>query len=160
MMKRMLRRILRPLVRFLKYFWYETPYYDGPRKSLHIGKRVCQANTIFNMSCGHIYVGDFTIFSQNVMVLTGRHLFTGGIRTSLKVGSEYWGGGEEEVPRYGYDIHIGSGCWIAAGAIISGGVEIGDNVIVAAGSVVTHDVPDFSIVAGAPAKIIGDTRDA
>ena len=47
---------------------------------------------------------------------------------------------------------------IAAGAIVSGGVTIGDNVIVAAGAVVTKDVPDYSIVAGVPAKVIGDTR--
>ena len=41
---------------------------------------------------------------------------------------------------------------------IVGGVTIGDNVIIAAGAVVTCDVPSASIVGGVPAKIIGDVR--
>ena len=62
------------------------------------------------------------------------------------------------MPSSGYDIRIGRGTWIASGAIITGGVTVGDNVIVAAGAVVTKDVPDFSIAAGIPARVIGDTR--
>jgi len=94
------------------------------------------------------------------MVITGRHLFKDGMRASLAPGLErkYIGGGPEEVPDRGFDIEIGSGVWIAAGAIISGGVKIGNNVIVAAQAVVTRDVPDFAIVGGVPARIIGDTR--
>jgi UDP-2-acetamido-3-amino-2,3-dideoxy-glucuronate N-acetyltransferase len=49
--------------------------------------------------------------------------------------------------------------WIASGVVISGGVTIGDNVIVAANAVVTKDLPDFAVAAGVPAKVIGDTRD-
>lgn len=47
-----------------------------------------------------------------------------------------------------------SGCWIGAGVTILGGVTIGENSIVAAGSVVTRDVDDFSVYAGVPAKFI------
>jgi acetyltransferase-like isoleucine patch superfamily enzyme len=157
---RKVRRYMRARVRFLKYFSYETPYYDGDRHALHIGKRVGVANTMFNMSCGDICVGDYTILSHNVMVMTGRHLFQEGLRASLANGtkSRFWGGGPEEVPPSGYDIHIGSGCWIAAGAIIFGGVTIGDNLIIAAGAVVTHDIPEYSIAGGIPAHVIGDTR--
>lgn len=49
--------------------------------------------------------------------------------------------------------------WIASGVVISGGVTIGDNFIVAANAVVTKDLPDFAVAAGVPAKVIGDTRD-
>lgn len=49
---------------------------------------------------------------------------------------------------------IGSDVWIGHGAIIMGGVTIGDGSIVAAGAVVTHDVPPCTIVGGNPAKII------
>jgi len=52
-------------------------------------------------------------------------------------------------------VHIGDECWIAAGAIILPGVTIGDGSIIAAGSVVTKDVPPFTIAGGNPAKIIG-----
>lgn len=52
------------------------------------------------------------------------------------------------------DTHIGSFSFIGAGAIILPGVKIGDHCIVGAGSVVTADIPDRTIVAGNPAKII------
>ena len=51
-------------------------------------------------------------------------------------------------------IHIKRNAWIGAGATILQGVTIGENSIVAAGSVVTMDVPDNTIVGGIPAKVI------
>ncbi|MFC5775031.1 CatB-related O-acetyltransferase [Ectobacillus antri] len=51
-------------------------------------------------------------------------------------------------------IIIGNDVWIGANAIILDGVNIGNGAIVAAGAVVTKDVPDFAIVAGVPARII------
>ncbi len=50
-------------------------------------------------------------------------------------------------------IKIGDGCWIGARSIILGGVSIGAGCVVAAGSVVTRDVPDNMLVAGVPAHI-------
>lgn len=50
--------------------------------------------------------------------------------------------------------HIGNDVWIGARSIVMDGVTIGDGAIVAAGSVVTKDVPPFSVVGGAPAKVI------
>jgi acetyltransferase-like isoleucine patch superfamily enzyme len=52
------------------------------------------------------------------------------------------------------DTYIGDNCVIGVGAIILGGVRIGNEVVVAAGSVVTEDVPSKSIVAGNPARVI------
>lgn len=49
---------------------------------------------------------------------------------------------------------IGSDVWIGHGAIIMGGVEIGDGAVIAAGSVVTKDVPPCVIVGGNPARVI------
>jgi len=48
---------------------------------------------------------------------------------------------------------------IGSNATIMGGITIGKNAMIGAGAVVVHDVPDFSIVAGVPARVIGDTRD-
>lgn len=56
--------------------------------------------------------------------------------------------------RFHADTYIGSKCFIGAHAIILPGIKIGDSCIVGAGSVVTKDVPDGTIVAGNPAKII------
>jgi acetyltransferase-like isoleucine patch superfamily enzyme len=52
------------------------------------------------------------------------------------------------------DIFIGDNVWIGANAVIVAGVKIGNNSIVAAGSVVTKEVPENVIVAGAPAKTV------
>ena len=51
-------------------------------------------------------------------------------------------------------VYLEDGCWIGIGAVILPGVIIGKNSVVAANAVVTQNVPEFSIVAGAPAKII------
>jgi UDP-2-acetamido-3-amino-2,3-dideoxy-glucuronate N-acetyltransferase len=48
---------------------------------------------------------------------------------------------------------------IGSNATINGGVTIGENALVGAGAVVTKDVPDYAIVVGVPAKIVGDVRD-
>lgn len=52
------------------------------------------------------------------------------------------------------EISIGNDVWIGARVIVSDGVTIGDGVIVAAGSVVTKDIPPYSIVGGVPAKLL------
>jgi acetyltransferase-like isoleucine patch superfamily enzyme len=48
--------------------------------------------------------------------------------------------------------------WIGANAGITDGVRIGDHAVVAMGAVVTKDVPDWAIVAGLPAVVVGDRR--
>lgn len=51
-------------------------------------------------------------------------------------------------------IHIGHHCWIGTGAMVLQGVTIGDGAVVAAGAVVTKDVPPYTVVGGVPAKVI------
>ena len=71
---------MRPIVRFFMYFYYETSCTLGNSGSLVLGKKVAVSNTLFNLSSGSIYIGDYTIFGQNVMVMTGKHNFIGGQR--------------------------------------------------------------------------------
>ncbi len=150
------RKVIRP---FLKYF-YDTHYIMGSPERLMVGERSALANTLFNVSSGNITVGDRSIFGQGVMVITGRHEFRNGMRISMDPSDDdgSWGG-NSEVPREGFDISIGNGVFVASGAIILGKCHIGDNCIVAAGAIVTKSFPEYSIIAGVPARIIGDTRD-
>lgn len=52
-------------------------------------------------------------------------------------------------------IEVGSNCFIGLGSIIMPNVKIGENTIIGAGSIVTKDIPNGSVVAGCPAKVIG-----
>ncbi|MCO6451797.1 MAG: acyltransferase [Caldilineales bacterium] len=122
----------------------------GPSDRLHLALEIPKNNTFFNTRSGHIYVGRGVVWGYHCQVLTGMHLWEDGKLLLPK---------SKQVPEAGYDIHIGDGCWIASGAIIIGGVTVGQNCIVAAGAVVTKDVPDGSIVGGAPARVIGQTSD-
>ena len=51
-------------------------------------------------------------------------------------------------------VNIGNDVWIGGNVTILPGVNIGNNVVIAAGAVVTKDVPDNSLIGGVPAKII------
>lgn len=57
-------------------------------------------------------------------------------------------------------IQVHQGASIGSGAVLLGGITIGENAIVGAGSVVTKDVPENTIVAGNPAKILRKMKDA
>jgi acetyltransferase-like isoleucine patch superfamily enzyme len=63
-----------------------------------------------------------------------------------------------EQPVRSRGIVVGEDVWIGANAGITDGVTLGDHAVVAMGAVVTRDVPDWAIVAGVPARIIGDRR--
>ena len=115
----------------------------GKKKRLHIGKNVSLTNTIINTRSGDVYIGDYVFFGHNVMVLTGWHDYT-------KKGPERL----HTVPSTKGDIHIHNGVWIGSGAILLGGITIGENAVIGAGSVVTKDVEKNTIVAGNPAKHI------
>jgi acetyltransferase-like isoleucine patch superfamily enzyme len=62
-------------------------------------------------------------------------------------------------PTRSQGIHLGCDVWIGSRACIRDGVNIADHAVVGIGAVVTHDVPAFSIVAGNPARIIGNRKD-
>jgi acetyltransferase-like isoleucine patch superfamily enzyme len=141
---------LNPLKVWVVNTTYRMPYVHGSWKRINLGINVSLMNTVLNTASGNIYIEDDVIFGHNCMVLTGRHDFKNGKRKVLS--------GEPDTPFNGYDIIIKRGSWLASGSIVIGGVTIGENSIVAAGSIVTKSIPDNSIVAGIPAKIIGTTK--
>ncbi|MFT3923634.1 MAG: acyltransferase [Myxococcales bacterium] len=63
-----------------------------------------------------------------------------------------------EQPVSSKGIVVGADVWIGTQATVTDGVRIGDHAVVGAGAVVTRDVPDWAVVGGVPARVIGDRR--
>ena len=115
-----------------------TPLYINYGKHTKIGK-----NVFINFDCTFVDLGGITIednvlIAPKVSLLSEGHPLSPQNRHSLMVGH----------------IHIKKNVWIGAGAIILHGVTIGENSIVAAGAVVSKDVPSNTLVGGVPAKFI------
>ena len=116
------------------------PFYMDFGKNLRVGKNVqhCCMSTFFDR-CG-ITIGDNTFIAPKVNLITINHPADPTKRNCT----------------YGAPITIGRNVWIGIASTVLPGVTIGDNSIVGANSVVTHDVPPNTIVAGSPARKIGD----
>jgi maltose O-acetyltransferase len=60
--------------------------------------------------------------------------------------------GHVSMSEYAEEIHIGNNVWIACNVVVLGGVTIGDNAVIGAGSVVTKDIPENYVAYGNPCK--------
>lgn len=97
---------------------------------------------IGTLDCIHKITIEPNVFSgHDVMILTGAHDYT-------KFDNE------RKLKGCGAPIHIKRGVWLASRCIILAGVTIGEYAVIGAGSVVTHDVAPYTLVAGNPAKFI------
>lgn len=114
------------------------PFNTDCGRNIHIGRKV-----FINSGCkfqdqGGIYIGDNVLIGHNVVLATLDHDLAPSRRADM-------------IPQ---SIHIGNNVWIGSNSTILGGVTIGENAVIAAGSVVTKNVPENTVAAGVPAKII------
>ena len=93
-------------------------------------------------AAGGVYIGSNVLFGQRVSVHAENHAFD---RLDLPIR-------EQGVTRAG--VRIEDDCWIGSHSIILDGVTVGQGAVVAAGSVVTRDVPPGMVVAGVPAQVL------
>ncbi|TDU90137.1 acetyltransferase-like isoleucine patch superfamily enzyme [Kribbella voronezhensis] len=117
------------------------PLYCDHGINIRVGRKVfinqrCQLNDI-----GGIEIGDDVMIGPGVSLITSGHPVPPASRFD----------GITAAP-----IRIERNVWIGAGAMILQGVTVGENSVVAAGAVVTHDVPPNTLAAGVPAKLIRD----
>ena len=95
---------------------------------------------------GKIIIEDDVLIGASVHFYTNNHLFGDVNKTISAQGYSN--------PTHRDSIVLRRGCWIGACSILLPGVEVGENAVVAAGSVVTKSVSPFQVVAGNPAKVI------
>jgi len=109
-------------------------------KNIHVGDQFLANYNVTILDIMPVTIGDYVMIGPNTLISTVNHPMTPmGRRKHLGIGKP---------------VTIGNDVWIGGNVTILPGVNIGNNVIVAAGAVVTKDVPDNSLVGGAPAKVI------
>lgn len=120
------------------------PFYTAGGNEIRVGR-----NVFINQNCtlydlGGLDIADDVMIGPNVSIITTGHPIAPAQRRSVTIGKP---------------IVIERNVWIAAGATIIGGVTVGENSVVAAGSVVTRDVPPNTFVGGNPARVIRSVND-
>ena len=139
---------------------YSAQYAHLKKMLGSVGERVWISKT-FGCDCGkNIFIGDDFTGNFNLTILDirevyiGNHVMIGPNTLITTVGHPL-----SPKARRGYmakaaPVRIGNDVWIGGNVTILPGVTIGNNVVVAAGAVVTKDVPDNSLVGGVPARLI------
>jgi acetyltransferase-like isoleucine patch superfamily enzyme len=113
-------------------------------RNVTIGRDCGINHGVFILGSHSVAIGDRVVLSAGVMLIDA------GLSLSEFAASDF-------PSHVGGPIRIDDGAWIGAGAIVLSGVTIGKCAVVGAGSVVTKDVPPYTIVAGNPARVIGRT---
>jgi acetyltransferase-like isoleucine patch superfamily enzyme len=122
--------------------WVESPVSMDYGTNVRLGKNVfINFYAVFLDTC-LISIGSRTLVGPNVSFFSGTHPLDPIARNGT------------QGPELGKEIHVGEDCWIGGNVSILPGVNIGRGSVVGAGSVVTKSVPDFTVVAGNPARFI------
>jgi len=111
--------------------------------NIFLGSNIYLVDTLINAGdeAGCVTIEDYVFFGHGVKLLARGHDYTLIDEARQQKITEH-------------PIHIKQGAWISSGAIILGGVTVGKNAVVGAGSIVTKDIPDNAIFAGNPAKLV------
>lgn len=107
---------------------------------LHLGSGVYMNFNMTMVDDGNIYIGNKVMFGPNVTIITGTH----PVNPSLR----------EKGLQYNKDVYIEDNAWIGSGVTILPGVKIGKNSVIAAGSMVTKDIPENVVAAGIPCRVM------
>ena len=116
------------------------PFYCDYGNHIEVGKNFFANYNCTIIDVAKVKIGDNCQMAPNVAVYTAGHPIHPDTRNTAY--------------EYGKEVTIGDNCWIGGNSVICPGVHIGNNVVIGAGSVVTKDIPDWSIAAGNPCKVI------
>lgn len=115
--------------------------YFGSGNNISIGDHSMIGQDSIIGSRADVLIGNDVMMGPEVLIYTTNHGMEPGLPMRLQ-------------PLQPAPVHIGNDVWIGARCIILPGVTIGDGAVLAAGAVITKDVPAYAIVGGVPAKIL------
>ena len=120
------------------------PFFTAGGDEIRVGRNVFVNQNCTFYDLGGLDIADDVMIGPNVSIITAGHPLGPSQRRTATIGRP---------------IVIERNVWIAAGATIVGGVTVGENSVVAAGSVVTRNVPANTLVAGNPARVVRSIGD-
>lgn len=121
------------------------PFYCDYGTHIETGKNFFANYNCTILDVAKVKIGDHCQMAPNVAIYTAGHPVHPITRNSMY--------------EYGKEVVIGDNVWIGGNAVICPGVHIGNHVVIGAGSVVTKDIPDWSVAAGNPCRVIRQITD-
>lgn len=122
------------------------PFYCDYGNHIHVGKNFFANYNCTIIDVAKVIIGDNCQMAPNVAIYTAGHPVYPDTRNS---GYEY-----------GKEVRIGNNVWIGGNTVICPGVTVGNNCVIGAGSVVTRDIPDWTVAVGNPCRIIRTITEA
>lgn len=123
----------------------ERPAWDRPEPALRIGDRVLLRSGCTISAAAGVTIGDDVTVAGGVSILDSDHTWRGGSPNVM------------HSPLEASPITIGAGSWIGEHCVVLRGSVIGAGCLIAANSVVKGEIPDGSVAAGSPARVVGRT---
>ena len=135
-----IKEVVRELLGKSENATINPPFHCDYGDRIELGK-----DCFINYNCtildtARVRIGDYAQIAPNVSIYTAGHPVHPATRNTLY--------------EYGISVTIGNNVWIGGNVVICPGVTIGDNVVIGAGSVVTRDIPAWSVAAGNPCRVL------
>ena len=127
--------------------WIESPVHMAYGTNVHIGNHFYANFNLVIVDDIDVYIGEYVMIAPNVTITPTGHPVDSDLR---RPGTQF------SIP-----VRIGSNVWIGSNVVILPGITIGDNSVIGAGSVVTHDIPENVVAVGNPCHVLRkiDERD-
>lgn len=134
--------------------WVEPPFFCEYGAHISIGRGTYINNNVFFQDCATITIGEYGLIGPGVQFCTAKHPVDSDqrIQSEADTGHTYY-------VTSASPIMVGNRVWIGAHVTILGGVTIGDDCVIGAGSVVTRDIPAGCVAQGVPCRVVKSIKD-
>lgn len=132
--------VVRELLETEENAFINPPFYCDYGNHIKVGKNFFANYNCTILDVATVRFGDNCLLAPNVAIYTAGHPVHPDSRNSAY--------------EYGIEVTVGDNVWIGGNTVICPGVTIGSNCVIGAGSVVTKDIPEWTIAAGNPCRVI------